>query len=298
VSKEDTDSNHSIFWGLKETGPYHPSVLRFKIVFPESYPDSPPLFTFNTDIFHPLVTPLSAYSYTAQTSTTNSSNANDTEILPPGGFSFRHGFPHWYSRSSNESETQTSGAAKSMDGFLSVPGSSSALDGPEADSKGGALSGDPVESASNPFQTRQSQITSIIDILHYVRSTFDSEKVLDKIPLESAANLGAWQAWQSHRRHDLGKLTPNHERKQGATISSTASSTSASGSTPRRPGEWNWEGVWEERVRRGIANSASEPALFGGSPEDQIKFYNIDDSTMDEVKNSWIFQSAMTSGSA
>lgn len=31
----------------------------------------------------------------------------------------------------------------------------------------------------------------------------------------------------------------------------------------RQPGEWNWEGVWEERVRRGVEASQSDAVLYG-----------------------------------
>jgi hypothetical protein len=45
----------------------------------------------------------------------------------------------------------------------------------------------------------------------------------------------------------------------------------AAGATTRRPEEWNWEGVWEERVKRGIAASLSEGVLFGnGGTADEV----------------------------
>jgi hypothetical protein len=36
-------------------------------------------------------------------------------------------------------------------------------------------------------------------------------------------------------------------------------------SSTKQPGEWNWEGVWEERVKRGIATSLSESVLYGNA---------------------------------
>lgn len=56
-----------------------------------------------------------------------------------------------------------------------------------------------------------------------------------------------------------------------ATAGVSASGTTRSGAgtqtgaetTTRRPNEWNWEGVWEERVKRGVAASLSEGVLFG-----------------------------------
>lgn len=36
----------------------------------------------------------------------------------------------------------------------------------------------------------------------------------------------------------------------------------------RKPGEWNWEGVWEDRVKKGIKASLSDPVLFGGGTDE------------------------------
>lgn len=79
-------------------GAYAPAVLRFQIHFPESYPQLPPLITFASDIFHPLVTPLTTYMYTTDIQDNGTVSATDDERLPPGGFSLRHGFPDWFGR--------------------------------------------------------------------------------------------------------------------------------------------------------------------------------------------------------
>lgn len=43
----------------------------------------------------------------------------------------------------------------------------------------------------------------------------------------------------------------------------------------RQPGEWNWGGVWEERVRRGVEASQSEAVLYGNASgrDDLVRFY-------------------------
>ena len=64
----------------------------------------------------------------------------------------------------------------------------------------------------------------------------DDAEVLDSVPLSAAANPGAWQAWRTYRGNA-------EEAQQG----------------------WNWEGVWEERVRKGVEGSLAEPVLFGGA---------------------------------
>jgi hypothetical protein len=109
---------------------------------------------------------------------------------------------------------------------------------------------------------------TIVKVLDYIRSTFSDEAALDSIPLEAAANPGAYHAWRSYRATSL---------ESDETASSIESPTSdaqpsltgkpVDGATlgrNRRPGEWNWEGVWEERVRKAVKASISEAVLFGG----------------------------------
>jgi len=51
----------------------------------------------------------------------------------------------------------------------------------------------------------------------------------------------------------------------------------------RRPGEWNWQGVWEERVRRNVRASVSDPVLFGGDGGDVINFLKMEDEEVEEL---------------
>jgi hypothetical protein len=229
------------------TGPYAPAVLRFQISFPANYPTLPPLVTFSTDVFHPLLTPLTTYTYTTGSSDTDTVSATDEERLPPGGYSLRHGFPHWFGRArrSAPSSRNVSGSAAASPGLSATPVRSDfnvtadALDGPQ-----------PTE-------------ISIVRILEYIRSTFSDEAILDSLPFEAAANPNAYHAWRTHRAPILQAQR------------STSTSPSLDSSTPdkaeggsnlgrnRRPGEWNWEGVWEDRVRKAVNTTLSEPVLFG-----------------------------------
>ncbi len=86
-------------------GPYATAVLRFQISFPDTYPNLPPLVTFSTDMFHPLITPLTTYTYTTDIQDNGTVSATDEERLPPGGFSLRHGFPAWFGRASRSRQT-------------------------------------------------------------------------------------------------------------------------------------------------------------------------------------------------
>lgn len=221
-------------------------------------------------------------------------SSGDEERLPPGGFSLRHGFGGWFGRGgagrrsrqvsgqSTEAECQPSG-----DGLTAPP-----LPPRPEQATGLGISPDHANTQSTPdksFKTAISDIgspsaiafaqaqslrpppkptPSIYDILIYLVSTFDSESVLDSIPLEAAGNPGAWHAWKA--------------RQQKSNPSSTATNST---STPRKPGEWNWEGVWEERVKRGVNASLSEAVLFGRAGGDEtINFLNMDEEDVKGVK--------------
>ena len=86
-------------------------------------------------------------------------------------------------------------------------------------------------------------------VLEYMNRSFNEESFLDGVPLEAAGNLGAWKAWRAYRASNGVKI-------QNATI---GQASSANGD------EWNWDGVWEQRVRRGIDNSISDSVLYGGT---------------------------------
>lgn len=286
-------------------GPYASAILRFHIRFPPSYPDLPPLVTFTTDIFHPLIVPLTTYTFSTGSSNEDPVSATDEERLPPGGFSLRHGFPHWFGRAQRT-------AANSVAMSRNVSGSASGeakADSADAGSKpageGDNNSGDNPQSdpatpstpkkktgddanttspsrasdtqkdtpsrvspapAAGPYQETQKTVT-VVELLNYIRSTFDDETVLDSLPLEAAGNQGAWHAWRAHRRTVKGlkresKGTDTPDGKKG---------------TPqaRPPGEWNWEGVWAKRVQSCIEASQSDAILFGnarGGGDDTVSF--------------------------
>ena len=85
-------------------------------------------------------------------------------------------------------------------------------------------------------------------VLQYVKQAFSDETALDTLPLEAAGNAGAWKAWRAHR---ISKGSMNAD--------------AALGDTAKQTDEWNWDGVWEERVRRGIDASTSEAVLYGAA---------------------------------
>lgn len=230
-------------------GPYKSAVLKFQISFPDAYPRLPPLVTFATDMFHPLITPLTTYMYSTDVQGNGTVSATDDERLPPGGFSLRHGFPIWFGR-------RTRNAAAHLQPAQTPPRQTAASTGSLTPSSKGSAVGESPGFA----ETKRSE-TSTFEVLRYIRSTFDDEDVLDSIPIEAAGNPGAWHAWRTHRQ-DNGKVFTSTTEDGSDPASSQAPTLDI---PAKKPGEWNWEGVWEERVKKGISASLSESVLFGGA---------------------------------
>ncbi|KAK5660250.1 hypothetical protein OQA88_12788 [Cercophora sp. LCS_1] len=209
-------------------------------------------------MFHPLITPLTTYMYTTDVQDNGTVSATDEERLPPGGFSLRHGFPDWFGRAGRRSRQVSSQTQTPM----SSPPRGSAT----ASTPGSAASEAASEALAGHARRRD---VSIYEVLRYIRSVFDDEDILDSVPLEAAGNPGAWHAWRTHRRTEKA-LPPEPEKARAEA---------------RRPGEWNWDGVWEERVKRGIAASLSEAVLYGGGAADEvINFLNMDESEVEGAK--------------
>ncbi|KAI5306145.1 hypothetical protein KEM56_002088, partial [Ascosphaera pollenicola] len=241
----------------------------------------PPVLTFTTDIFHPLIVPLTTYTFTTNPGDAGTFSASDEERLPAGCFSLRHGFPHWFQRNQKNAQSAT-GSSLSVN--AQTPSSTN--------DKGN----DPSKTSQNTqpdapdFQDDSEEFVHVasggphgelpdipvLSVLNYVRTTFDDETVLDSIPLSAAGNQGAWHAWQSHRKAQ--KLL------SGCEIPVTDTRPTQS----RLPKEWNWEGVWEKRVKTCVEASYLESTLFGSmarnSPDDLIRFSKFDLDVLDGVK--------------
>ncbi|AEO55281.1 hypothetical protein MYCTH_104945 [Thermothelomyces thermophilus ATCC 42464] len=315
-------------------GPYAPAILRFHISFPDAYPALPPLVTFSTDMFHPLITPLTTYMYSTDVQDGGTASANDDERLPPGGFSLRHGFPGWFGRGRRAAAAAAiavaAKAASSSGGGGDGGGDSTGGSGAKTEGNRDAVAVTPMRpvatatgttpasavsaaasSVSAPGSyartgTGSTKEVSTYEVLRYIRSTFDDEDVLDSIPLEAAGNPGAWHAWRTHRRHVAAKgpsgageipgreggaqadkgPAPSPVAATGAAASAAAAVAAAAAAT-KRPDEWNWEGVWEERVKRNIASSLSEGVLYGhaGAPDEVINFLNMDEAEVEGAKS-------------
>ena len=275
-------------------GPYAPAILRFHISFPPDYPTLPPSITFISDIFHPLVAPLTTYTYTTGSSNSDTVSATDEERLPPGGFSLRHGFPHWFGRS-QKSITTSTGSSRNVSGSqkdVRRHGEDAYIVPPPEDvssrrTSDGSQSSHNRVAQSLPHQAgSQFRSTSIREVLQYMKHSFDDEAALDTLPLDAAGNSGAWKAWRAHCRSN----------KSDADIPTL-------GSSVKQQDEWSWDGVWEMRVRKGIDASIAESTLYGGvaGGDDlvsvaisykydttngmaQIRFLDVGDDLIQEIK--------------
>ncbi len=105
-----------------------------------------------------------------------------------------------------------------------------------------------------------SELIKIIEVLEYVKRAFDDETALDALPLEAAGNSGAWKAWRAYRKSN------------GADSKLVDSVPS-----PHKQDEWSWDGVWEERVQKGIDASIAESTLYGGTSggDDLVSFLPV-----------------------
>ncbi|PTB80342.1 hypothetical protein M440DRAFT_1397690 [Trichoderma longibrachiatum ATCC 18648] len=287
-------------------GPYAPAVLRFQIFFPDAYPRAPPLVTFSTDIFHPLITPLTTHMY--PTSVESDGSTTERPKLPPGGFSLEHGFPEWF----GGSRRRAGGSRQGSPGRRGAsPSSASTQSAKSASSKSPPVPPKDVppkdvqpKDVPRYMQTDRKTI-STYSLLKYIRSTFDKAEVLDAVPLAAAGNPGAWHAWRTHRRkegkvfdekkgHRLSRLSRLSiydglpklaSSEQGDAAASDAKSI-GSQSTTREPGDWNWDGVWEDRVKKGVASTLTESVLYGASgiSDDMIHFLALEEGTIEAVK--------------
>jgi hypothetical protein len=224
--------------------------------------------TFSTDVFHPLLTPLTTYTYTTGSSDNDTVSATDDERLPPGGFSLRHGFPQWFGR-----------ARQSAPSSRDVSGSGIGSPIPSRSPFSSDFGEGTAKLTSIGYQVGKPN--SIVAVLDYIRTTFSSDEVLDSIPLEAAANPGAFHAWRTYRattlalqHHQSSPTSPISDSQPQANPSASARVTEGSAlGRNRRPGEWNWEGVWEERVKKAVRASLSEPILFGAAAGEDIVCY-------------------------
>lgn len=116
--------------------------------------------------------------------------------------------------------------------------------------------GQHVQTTDQPVFDITDRMATLLNLLQHVHTAFSDEAMLDAIPLSAAGNPSAWHAWRAHRGLNPPKSpsTPDFDELPITVASS-----------PKHPGEWKWDGVWESRVDSAIRESISEGALFGSS---------------------------------
>lgn len=175
--------------------------------------------------------------------------------------------------SSNSQFSPRTSSLNAMSGGSSSPGGpGTPVKSPPVSVKASGMLSPPSVVVSSPGSTASRDVVpvdgvTIYEVLRYVRSTFDDPAVLDGVPLEAAGNSGAWHAWRAHRVSENKASMPKPEQR---TKSSDQKSDAPLLKTPfaraaRQPGEWNWEGVWQVRAKKGIDLSLAEAALYGNS---------------------------------
>ena len=243
---------------------YASAVLRFEVAFPAEYPEAPPLVTISTDVFHPLLVPLTTYSFSTETIDSMSRvSVVDEDQRLPGTFCLRHGFRNWFrnaERTAEKSKTSTDGEVSNSTSTSPNPSSSEPLSKPTAD-----------------------QEYNIVQVLEYMKSAFEDASLLDNLPVEYAGNPGAWHAWRAYRN-----LPQEQPRSSSLAVTDPAQMRSP---VPKHPSEWNWDGVWEARVKDGVDNSFNEATLFGNagsrlhSPHSEpIRFTKLDQEKYREAR--------------
>ncbi|KAK0948108.1 hypothetical protein LTR29_000632 [Friedmanniomyces endolithicus] len=219
-------------------GPYATAVLRFQIDFTSDYPARPPVIKFLCDVFHPLVTPCTTYTHTPRALGADTMSSADEDRLPPGGLTLRHGFPEWHDDERSVSQDKTPGLRPTR-----------AEDG--------------ARKAASPPPPHN------VAVLQYMRVIFESAELLDSVPLEFAANTSAWHAWRSHRA-STAPAAPLPSGPSEGSISTVSKQHQPGGA--RQPGQWNWQGVWQDRVKNSVAASRADQALFSTEDHGAINF--------------------------
>lgn len=249
------------------SGPYASAIVRFEITFPPTYPDVAPQITCSTELFHPLLTPLTTYTLAGRgLDPSTPTSAPTTSLSTPGSFSLRHGFPGWFVQS-NESSRVSSTSVRDRDEHSS-------------------------NAARHQLGCEQDQYSpdakpsNILPVLVYFKRAFEDYEFLDTLPYAAAANMNAWHAWRTHR--GLPRVG-----SRSVSPASTESSKTPS-SLAKQPADWKWDGVWQSRVESGVEESIGDAALYSTHANrttiapDGVRFVKIDDEKVAEIQCSML----------
>ena len=245
-------------------GPYASAVLRFHVNIPTS-PSRPPIITLRSEVFHPLVTPVTTHLHAVDSLDSEKKSTQNGRELPPGGLSIVPGFPIRFSR--NEPQVIR---RLSVEGF--APASENAA---VTENVGEVESGSSAGSHTGPLQDTgfgdsDTEQFDMVKVLEYIKVAFEDECFLDTLSMDVAVNAGAWKAWQAHR--GIKKDSPESLDSETPLVTHRRSGSifRARNRVVRAPGEWSWEGVWADRVAKNVEASISKPVLYGRNEDDSV----------------------------
>lgn len=259
-----------------QEGPYAQAVLDFQITFPFDYPRSPPSITFQSEVFHPLITPLTTYAHPTASRSSDPTSLDGSDQLPPGGLSLRHGFPRWFEGLENNRSSQVF-LNKAEQGQCNRSMRIGSFAADEEGSTFPVTSENGVERIAEPFQpksprTRISYDSNIRGVLQYLTAVLEDEDLLDRLDLQASANVGAWHAWQAHRGISREPNLPPDYHSHGLPSGQVSLGSVGKGvvTSQRPPATWNWDGVWADRARKAVDVSISDSMLYSNGNSDEV----------------------------
>ena len=280
-------------------GSYATAPLRFKLIFPKQYPESPPALIFSNDIFHPLVCPLTTYTYSTASPARQPVSSADDKRLSPGSLNLQHHFPIWFD---NGDTRNTSSRLPSSPKSVTARGHDDpAFSDDEFDHMASTDTPTPVARLSSlPFMpppkadalewSSPERYPSIAEVLRYMVRVFEDDELLDEVPLDAAANSSAHHAWTAYRKRvkeaEAAREAAKSRAVGGAPMtpqSKFARSQVATASPGRSPAQWNWDGVWMDRVRKSVRNATAEGKLFKDDEADEHQLITFLDREKEEL---------------
>ena len=195
--------------------------------------------------------PLTQYTFNAG-ALDGTTAASESDRLPPGALSLRHGFPRWYKQGRHEGSDQQTQANQERSGD-------------EEPSLNATSVGSEQE-----FDSQQ----ATLQILKHIKAAFEDATLLDSVPYAVVGNPSAWHAWRAFRG-----LASAQERGRSP---ERGSRSDTSPSSPKQMSEWNWDGVWESRVLNAVESSISEAGLY--TNQGLVRFAKVDNAQLKEIR--------------
>lgn len=244
-------------------------------MLPDQYPDTAPLITFDTEVFHPLVAGNASQTSTGKPARPTAEDSEYSASLPTGGFSLQHGFPSWFTQQTpNQPDT------------------------PDRKKLGKRLT-----ARAGFIATTKQRRPHIAEALQYLKRAFSDETLLDALNYLEVVNADALKAWLGYRslrtinkREILGAGSGTGNNWTNGTGTNGASSSHSDSMENEK-----WAGIWESEVRSIVSASTLRQLLSHQSSKSddivsnytlfytpisdqiQIRFADLDDDLYPEI---------------